>query len=209
MSVLRGVLSPNRSKVCSCSTRSIFTWQLRSSSPISSRKMVPLSAISKRPARSFTAPVKAPFLCPNISLSNSDCEIPPKFTFTNGFPRRGLLRCIASAISSLPVPLSPVMSTEALVWAMRFATSSTLSSPSLRPMMWLRSNSPSSAFVVLSEVFPAVSSSAVSMRCISATLFHGLVTKSNAPACIPFTASWMLPHAVIRMTGTCGQKSFT
>ena len=33
---------------------------------------------------------KAPFLWPNISLSNKVCEIPPKFTFTKGFLALGL-----------------------------------------------------------------------------------------------------------------------
>ncbi|EJX02944.1 hypothetical protein EVA_08953 [gut metagenome] len=34
-----------------------------------------------------------------------------------------------------------------------------------------------------------VSCNAVSMRCSSIALFQGLVIKSKAPACIPFTAN--------------------
>ena len=133
--------------------------------------------------------------------------MPPKFTLTNGFLARGLLRCKASAISSLPVPLSPVTSTDALVREMRLMVFSTSMSALLLPMMWLRSNS-SSSFCGSSFLTP-LSSSAVSMRWIRAALFHGLVMKSNAPACIPLTANWMLPQAVIRMTGVSGRKIFT
>ena len=39
--------------------------------------------------------------------------MPPRLTLTNGPARRRLLRWMASAISSLPVPLSPMMSTDA------------------------------------------------------------------------------------------------
>ncbi len=45
--------------------------------------------------------------------------MPPRFTLTNGPSWRRLLRWIASATSSLPVPLSPVISTEASVGATR------------------------------------------------------------------------------------------
>ena len=47
-----GRLSPNDSNVWSCSTRSSFTWLTMSRSPISSRKILPPSASSKRPLRS-------------------------------------------------------------------------------------------------------------------------------------------------------------
>lgn len=157
--------------------------------------------------RSALASVKAPFLWPNISLSKRLCEIPPKLTFTKGCLARWLLMWMASAISSLPVPLSPVMRTEALVRAMRATVFSTSVSPRDFPMMWLRSSV--SAFSVVLSVCGAFSSRAVSMRCSSAALFHGLVMKSKAPACMPCTASWMLPQAVISMTGVSGRNIFT
>lgn len=119
ISTFRGRLSPKTSKVWSCNTRSSFTWQDSSKSPISSKKIVPLFAISKRPTRSMYASVKAPFLCPNISLSKRLWESPPRFTFTKASFDRGLFAWIASAISSLPVPLSPVIKTEAFVGAIR------------------------------------------------------------------------------------------
>lgn len=37
-------------------------------------------------------------------------------------------------------------------------------------------------------------------------MFQGLVIKSKAPACMPSTASGMLPHAVISITGVSGWK---
>ena len=60
ISVLRGRLSPKTSNVWSCRTRSNFTWQEGSKSPISSKNIVPLFAISKRPIRSALASVNAP-----------------------------------------------------------------------------------------------------------------------------------------------------
>jgi len=47
-------------------------------SPISSRKRVPPSATLNKPIFSSIAPVKAPFLCPNNSLSSKFSEIAPQ-----------------------------------------------------------------------------------------------------------------------------------
>ena len=66
----------------SCSTRSSRTCMPGSVSPISSRKIVPLSAISKRPFLSAWAPVKAPRLWPNSSLSSSVSGSAPQFCAT-------------------------------------------------------------------------------------------------------------------------------
>jgi len=57
-------LPPTRSNCRSCSTRSNAIWVSAGSSPTSSRKIVPECAISKRPWRRCTAPVKAPFSWP-------------------------------------------------------------------------------------------------------------------------------------------------
>ena len=135
--------------------------------------------------------------------------MPPKFTFTNGFLARELLICTASAINSLPVPLSPVISTEALVRAILLMVASTSISGLLFPMIWLRSKPSLSTTGASGFCLSAVSSRAVSIRCIKATLFHGFVIKSKAPACIPWTANWMLPHAVINITGTSGRNIVT
>jgi hypothetical protein len=58
-----------------------------------------------------TAPVKAPFSCPNSSLSISSAGMAAVLTATNGPSRRPPSWWIASATSSLPVPDSPRIST--------------------------------------------------------------------------------------------------
>ena len=94
---------------------------------------MPPWASSKRPLRSARASVKAPRTWPNISLSKSDDEMPPRFTLTKARLARGLLRWSASATSSLPVPLSPVISTDAWVAATRPISCSTRSIFGSRP----------------------------------------------------------------------------
>ena len=86
-------------------------------SPISSNRMVPPSASSKRPRRRDTAPVNAPRSWPNSSLSNSVSVSAAQCTRTNFDPRRGDREWIALATSSLPTPLSPVINTEARLGA--------------------------------------------------------------------------------------------
>ena len=71
-------------------------------------------ASSKQPARRSAAPVNAPFSWPKISLSISVSGIAAQFTATNGRDLRGLRSCSVRATSSLPVPLSPVISTGTL-----------------------------------------------------------------------------------------------
>src|SRR5215470_5246754 len=58
-----------------------------------------------------TAPVNAPFSWPNSSLSRSPRGIAAQFSFTNAFWLRLLSLWIARATSSLPVPVSPCIST--------------------------------------------------------------------------------------------------
>ncbi len=99
--------------------RSSFTCMARGTSPISSRKIVPVSAVWKSPALFAIAPVNEPFLCPKSSLSMRFSGIAPQFTVTNGFPRRMELKWIAFATISFPVPLSPVIRTVVVVSLMR------------------------------------------------------------------------------------------
>ncbi len=169
--------------------------------------MVPPSAASKRPMRSATAPVNAPLVWPNISLSKSEPGMPPRFTFMNGFDARGLFLCRASASSSLPVPLSPVISTGAPVGATRAAMASTSRRALLSPIIFLRSK----GLGVSDGVDPLLSLRlrAVAIRSSRRLLSHGFVMKSKAPFLIPSTARSMLPHAVISITGVSGRKSFT
>ena len=80
---------------------------------------MPPSAVSSFPFFCATAPVNAPFSWPNSSLSSSVSVIAAQLIATNGFSARGLLRWMARATSSLPVPLSPVISTVESVGATR------------------------------------------------------------------------------------------
>ena len=99
-------------------------------------------ASSKRPLRSARASVKAPRTWPNISLSNSVDEMPPRFTLTNGaVARGGCCGGCASATSSLPVPLSPVISTDASVGATRPTSCSSAQQPRIAADAGRRSRS--------------------------------------------------------------------
>ncbi len=55
----------------------------------------------------YTAPVKAPFTCPNSVDSSRSGGRLPELTVTNDFSDRDEFVWIARATSSLPVPLSP------------------------------------------------------------------------------------------------------
>ena len=72
---------------------------------------MPPSASSKRPRRLAVAPVKAPLTWPNSSDSISGSGIAAQLTLIRGISRCALLAWIARATSSLPVPVSPVIST--------------------------------------------------------------------------------------------------
>ena len=96
-----------------------------SSSPISSMKMVPPCACTNAPSRSRSAPVKAPRTWPNSSLSMSERDTPARSQMTNGASARGPAAWIASAHSSLPVPVSPSMSTATSDCATRSSTANT------------------------------------------------------------------------------------
>ncbi len=73
--------------------------------------------------RRSVAPVKAPFSWPKSSLSMRPLGSAAQLTLTSGRSLRGLRAWIARATSSLPVPVSPRISTVASVGA----TSSTFS----------------------------------------------------------------------------------
>src|ERR1039457_848279 len=79
---------PTRSVSPVSSTRSNLACCRMGTFPISSRKMVPLSANSKRPMRSIRASVNAPFTWPNNSLSKVPSGSAPVFTATSGIEAR-------------------------------------------------------------------------------------------------------------------------
>ena len=78
---------PTRSNSRSCSTRSSLTCTDIGMSSMSSRKIVPPSANSKRPRRSRCASVNAPFSWPNSSVSSSVSGKAPHDSATNGLSR--------------------------------------------------------------------------------------------------------------------------
>ena len=100
---------------------------------------MPPSACSKRPMRWRSAPVKAPFSWPNSSDSSRFSCSAAQFTLTKLRPARSELWWMAPAISSLPVPVSPRMSTVELLLATLRTTPSTRCSESLAPMILSKS----------------------------------------------------------------------
>ncbi|MCY1371819.1 hypothetical protein D9M69_589870 [compost metagenome] len=78
---------------------------------------MPPLANSNLPMRRFCAPVKAPGSWPNNSLSTTDSASAPALIATNGPLRRLDKSCSARATTSLPAPVSPRISTSALVAA--------------------------------------------------------------------------------------------
>ncbi len=97
----------------SSSTRRILGCIGAGISAISSSSRVPLSAISKKPWRAPTAPVKAPRSWPKSSLSVMPSAMAAALTATNGWRARAESWWMVRAASSLPVPLAPVRMAEA------------------------------------------------------------------------------------------------
>ena len=127
---------PSRMNSRSCITRSSLACVSIGTLPISSKKIVPLSASSNSPFLAATAPVKAPLRWPNRFDSSRSGGRLPEFTVTKGWSARGEPAWRARAASSLPVPLSP--STRIVVrlsaaWAIN---SNTWRMRGLRPMMF-------------------------------------------------------------------------
>ena len=127
--------SPTRSYSPSCSTRSNLLCNSNGISPTSSRKRVPPSAASNRPARSFKAPVKEPFTCPKNSLSYNSRGTEAQLTRISGRPCRRLRSWIARLTSSFPVPDSPVIITVASVGATTSMSFTTCAMVGLWPTM--------------------------------------------------------------------------
>ena len=109
--------APSGSNSRSCSTRSSFDCTAGLSVPISSRKIEPPSASANLPRLVAVAPVKAPRTWPKSSDSSSVSGIAAQFTLMSGISRCALWWWISRATISLPVPVSPVMSTVLLVCA--------------------------------------------------------------------------------------------
>jgi hypothetical protein len=95
--------------------------------------MVPWLANSNLPGLCWMAPVNAPFSNPNSSDSRSSVGSAAQFTFTNDLSLRSDCSCSARATSSLPVPLSPRISTVTSVSETRRMRSRTSAMRSLLP----------------------------------------------------------------------------
>ena len=63
----------------------------------------------QRPDLVFVAPVKAPFSCPNTSLSSRVSGMLAQLIFMNDFARLRLLKCTVPERKLFPAPVSPVM----------------------------------------------------------------------------------------------------
>ena len=102
---------PTMRNAPSSSTRSRSPCPFGDRSPISSRNSVPPSASWKRPGLVAMAPVKAPLTWPNSSASSNCSASAAQFTEMKGRSRRALCAWMERATISLPVPLSPSIST--------------------------------------------------------------------------------------------------
>jgi hypothetical protein len=87
-STRRSCVAPTGRISPSCSTRSSLLWRDSGISVTSSRNSVPPSAISKSPFFSSCAPVNAPFLCPNSSLSSRFSGTAAQLAATKSLSRR-------------------------------------------------------------------------------------------------------------------------
>ena len=96
---------------------------------------MPPSASAIRPSFARSAPVKAPFACPNSSLSSSVSGNAAQLSATKGPAPRVLPPWIARASTSLPVPVSPVSRTVAPLFCARSTSASVSPSAALSPTM--------------------------------------------------------------------------
>jgi len=83
-----------------------------------------------------SAPVKLPFSCPNSSLAISVGIIEPQSTASNGPLLRSDSLCSVRATTSLPVPVSPRMSTEVGAFASLAILAIMARIGSLSAMIW-------------------------------------------------------------------------
>ncbi len=116
-STLNVRLLPSRPTSLSWITRRSFACNSGRSAEISSRKSVPPLACSNLPMLRVCAPVNEPFSWPNSWLSISSLGMAAQLMATNGLLLRLPCWCKDLAMSSLPVPLSPVIRTELVVLA--------------------------------------------------------------------------------------------
>ncbi len=169
-------------------------------SPISSRNNVPPSACSKRPIRRASAPVNAPFSCPNSSDSSSSAAMADVFSATNGWCARGLWSCSARATSSLPVPDSPVISTVMLEPASRPIERNTSCIAGAWPII----DGIAAVLPAASAPAPPFSRAALRTSSTASSMSNGFGRYSNAPPLYAATAFSRSECAVMTMIGRSG-----
>ena len=185
--------------------RSSLTWSLSSISQISSRNSVPPSAALAAPIRFSIAPVKAPLTWPKSSLSSRFSGMAPQLIATKALFRRRDSACSASAVTSLPVPLSPVTKTLARESATCSIVRNTARMTGDWPIKpWKRVPSSTGLRTALAGAVFDCSTAAriVASRRVPAT---GLTKKSKAPSRIAAIARDSEPSAV--MTTKAGEVS--
>ena len=162
---------------------------------------MPPSASSAAPGRSSWAPVKAPFTWPKISLSIESLGIAPQLSAMNGPPARGERAWIASAVTSLPVPLSPVTNTGAREGAMRPICSNTSRMAFDAPMKPSKPPSSSGRAGAGVAVLAGFLASNWARRRTRSAGANGFTTTSSAPARIAATASDTEPEREVAIRG--------
>ena len=126
VSTLTSSFEPMRVTFFSWIARSNFACRSGCISDTSSSNIVPPLASSNLPIRLALAPVNAPFSWPNNSDSRRFSGIAAQLTAINGPSLRFDLRWMKLDMTSLPVPLSPVIKTVASEGAIFSASCMTL-----------------------------------------------------------------------------------
>ena len=172
---------PTRKNSPSASTRSNRVCNGSGMSPISSRNRVPPLACSKRPRWRRCAPVNAPASWPNSSLSSSSAGIAAVLSATNGLPARGDSRCSARATSSLPVPVSPVTSTDSGACASRPIARNSVCIAGVSPTSASASDGATGAASPAASALPALAPSVRAASATASSRSKGLDRNSCAP----------------------------
>ncbi len=146
----------DRAHLSSCKVRSNFIWNVVDISPISSRNSVPCGALEQALGLS-DAPVNAPSAVTEQFRLEQCLGMAAQLTATNGRRLARLALWIARAISSLPVPVLPRISTLASLAATSLASSSIASICLFRVMMALRQALDDDAEIAFEKSFIAYS----------------------------------------------------
>ncbi len=160
---------------------------------------MPRLASSNFPVRFSCASVNAPLTCPKSSLSKRVSLTAPISTVTISSLLRSDMLCILRAISSFPVPFSPVIIILVLVLATlstvlrTWVIASELPTICLSSLFMLFIKSFSFCFNPSISIFERLSSMADFTVASSFWLSQGFSTKSVAPAFSALTASSTSP----------------